>query len=99
MSAEPFDLAAHRNVRGMYTIEETIHHGNYLSTRQVEVYAITVQTVDAVLMSSAYCYGSWDNPENPDHRDHRRQALRQLVTDLRNGVTNRSVGWSTFRLL
>jgi hypothetical protein len=92
-------LPAAKNSRGMYVIEEVIHHGEYRSTRRVEVYDITAATVDGILMSSAYCYGSWQEPENPGHRDHRRGALKQLVSDLRHGVTNRAIGWSTFRLI
>ncbi|UOK18415.1 hypothetical protein SEA_BRUHMOMENT_99 [Arthrobacter phage BruhMoment] len=98
------DLAAaafreSKNERGMYVVEELIHHGNYRSTRRVEVYDVTASTMDGVLMSSAYCYGSWQNPENPDHTKHRRDALLQLVDDLRHLRTNRSIGWSTFRIL
>jgi hypothetical protein len=92
-------LPAAKNSRGMYVIEEVIHHGEYRSTRRVEVYDITTATIDGILMSSAYCYGSWQEPENPGHRDHRRGALKQLVSDLRHGVTNRAIGWSTFRLI
>lgn len=99
MSADGFDLPAHRNHRNMYTVEEFIHHGNYRSLRTVEVYDITVATVDGILMSSAYCYGSWQHPENPGHLEHRRAALKQLVADLKAGETNRAIGWSTFRLL
>lgn len=88
-----------RNQRGMYTIEEVIHHGDYRSTRHVEVYDINTVTVDAILQSSAYCYGSWRNPDNPDYAGHRRVALVQLVSDLNHGVTNRSIGWSTFRTI
>lgn len=92
-------LKAQRNDRGMFTIEEFIHHGDYRSTRRVEVYAINAVTVDAVIQSSAYCYGSWLNPENPDHKQVRNTKLHQLVEDLKAGRTNRDVGWSTFRLI
>lgn len=93
-----FKLSNHRNHRNMYTIEELIHHGNYRSLRTVEVYDLTPATVDAVLISSAYCYGSWLNAEAP-HTAHRRAALLELVQDLRHGRVNRSIGWSTFRLI
>lgn len=91
--------APKRNERGMYVIEEVIHHGDYRSARRVEVYSVNVVTVDAVLQSSAYAYGSWQHPENPDHTEVRRLQLRQLVSDLKHGLTNRSIGWSTFRLI
>jgi len=98
------DLAAaafreSKNGRGMYVVEEFIHHGNYRSTRRVEVYDVTASTMDGVLMSSAYCYGSWQNPEDERHTKHRRDALMQLVDDLRHLRTNRSIGWSTFRII
>lgn len=92
-------LAAARNSRGMYVIEEFIHHGDYRSTRRVEVYGINAVTVDCVIQSSAYYYGSWLHPENPDHKQARNTKLHQLVEDLRHGRTNRAVGWSTFRLI
>jgi hypothetical protein len=92
-------LPAAKNCRGMYVIEEFIHHGEYRSTRRVEVYDINAVTVDAVIQSSAYCYGSWLHPENPDHKQPRNTKLHQLVEDLRHGRTNRTVGWSTFRLI
>ena len=87
-----------KNERGNYTIEEVIHYGEYRHSRHVEVYDITVATIDGVLMSSAYCYGSWADAE-PQFAEHRRAALVQLVDDLRSGVTNRAIGWSTFRLI
>lgn len=93
-----FDLPSMRNHRNMFVIEEYIHHGNYRSRRTVEVYDINAVTVDAVLQSSAYCYGSWLHAEAP-HTEHRRAALHQLVEDLRHGRTNRAIGWSTFRLV
>lgn len=92
-------LPAARNSRGMYVIEESIHHGDYRSTRRVEVYGINAVTVDCIIQSSAYCYGSWLHPENPDHKQARNTKLHQLVEDLRHGRTNRTVGWSTFRLI
>lgn len=97
-SAPEWNLAAHKNERGMYTIEEFIHHGDYRSRRNVEVYAINETTVDAVLQSSAYCYGSWAHAA-PQHFTHRKTALAQLVDDLKHGRVNRSIGWSTFRLV
>lgn len=93
-----FDLNESRNERRMFTIEEFIHHGDYRSRRFVEVYDINPVTVDAVLQSSAYCYGSWAHAE-PPHTEVRRAHLHQLVDDLRHGRTNRAIGWSTFRLL
>lgn len=92
-------LQSRRNLRGMFVIEERIHHGEYRSVRRVEVYAINVLTVDGVLMSSAYGYGSWQNPENPAHTEVRRAKLRQLVEDLKAGRENRDIGWSTFKLV
>jgi hypothetical protein len=91
-------LPAAKNDRGMYVIEELIHHGEYRSTRRVEVYDITPVTVDALLISSAYCYGSWLDP-NAQHAAARRPKLFALVEDLRHGRVNRTVGWSTFRLI
>lgn len=92
-------LRGARNERGMFVIEEVIHHGDYRSVRRVEVYSINAVTVDAVIQSSAYAYGSWLNPDNPDHKQVRNIKLHQLVQDLRTGVTNRDIGWSTFRLI
>jgi len=83
----------------MFKIRETIHHGNYRSVRTVEVYAINTVTVDAVLQSSAYCYGSWQEPEQESHREYRRAALKGLVEDLKAGRVNRSIGWSTFEVI
>ena len=93
-----FKLADHRNHRNMYSIEESIHHGEYRSLRVVEVYDVNPVTVDAVLISSAYCYGSWLDPNGP-HSDVRRTHLFELVEDLRHGRTNRVIGRSTFRLV
>ena len=93
-----FKLTDQRNHRNMYSIEETIHHGEYRSTRTVEVYDINPVTVDAVLISSAYCYGSWLDPDGP-HSEVRRPKLFELVEDLKHGRTNRVIGWSTFRLV
>lgn len=92
-------LKACRNERGMYVIEETIHHGDYRSVRRVEVHAVNAVTVDAVIQSSAYAYGSWLNPENPDYKEVRNAKLHELVADLRALRVNRSVGWSTFRII
>jgi hypothetical protein len=82
----------------MYTVEEVIHHGDYRSTRRVEVYDITPSTIDGILMSSAYCYGSWARADAP-FAEHRAAVLKALVKDLRSGIENRAVGWSTFRLI
>lgn len=92
-------VAAARNERGMYVIEESIHHGDYRSTRRVEVYAINFVTVDAIIQSSAYGYGSWLHPANPDHTKARSAMLLDLVADLKSGRTNRNIGWSTFRTI
>lgn len=91
-------LKACRNERGMYVIEEFIHHGDYRSTRRVEVYALNETTVDAVIQSSAYCYDSWADRTSP-HYEARIIKLRALVEDLKALRTNRLVGWSTFRIL
>lgn len=91
-------LKACRNERGMYVIEESIHHGDYRSVRRVEVYDINAVTVDAVIVSSAYTYGSWLDPDSP-HATGRRPKLFDLVDDLRSLRTNRVIGWSTFRLI
>lgn len=91
------ELDAMRNQRGMFTIKEVIHHGEYYRVRYVEVHDINEVTVDAVLISSPYSYGSWRNAE-PAHHAVRRQMLDQLVRDLRTGQVNRSIGWSTFTL-
>lgn len=87
-----------RNERGMYTIEEVIHHGDYRTTRRVEVYSITETTVDAVLQSSAYCYGSWARADAP-YAEHRAAVLKALVADLNAGRPNMTIGWSTFRTI
>lgn len=86
-----------KNERGNYTIEEVIHHGEYRNTRRVEVYDITPVTVDAVLISSAYCYGSW--LDSDQYAEVRRAALATLVDDLKHGRVNRAIGWSTFRTI
>ena len=91
-------LPAAKNERNMYVIEESIHHGEYRSTRRVEVYDINPVTVDAIITSSAYCYGSWLDPNGP-YPETRRPKLFGLVEDLRHGITNRVIGWSTFRLI
>lgn len=94
---DPVQVPAEKNDRGMYVVEELIHHGNYRSLRRVEVYDLNEVTVDAILQSSAYCYGSWR--EQGQFAEHRQAALKQLVSDLKRGRVNRSVGWSTFRAL
>lgn len=91
-------LKACRNERGMYVIEEFIHHGDYRSKRRVEVFAINMLTVDAVIQSSAYDYGSW-NDRSSEHYEARSTKLRLIVEDLKALRTNRMVGWSTFRIL
>lgn len=91
-------LKACRNERGMYVIEEFIHHGDYRSTRRVEVFALNAVTVDAVIQSSAYGYGSWMD-EHSEHYGARSVKLRALVEDLKALRTNRTIGWSTFRIL
>lgn len=73
-------------------IRETIHHGDYRNVRTVEVWEINPVTVDAVLQSSAYCYGSFANADG-------RQMLLDLVDDLRAGRINRAIGWSTFEVV
>jgi hypothetical protein len=78
----------------MIRIEEVIHHGDYRSRRVVEVYAINAVTVDAVLTSSAYCYSSKLNGS-----EKAQQMLAGLVEDLKAGRENRSIGWSTFRVI
>jgi hypothetical protein len=99
----PHDLPAAtpiKNDAGMYPVEEIIHHGDYYSRRVVEVYALNETTVDAIIQSSAYCYGSWANAEGADDlKSHRRELLKRLVQDLKEGRVNRSIGWSTFRVL
>lgn len=78
----------------MFQIEEVIHHGQYRSRRVVEVYDINEVTVDAILQSSAYCYGSMRNGS-----ERQQELLAELVEDLKTGYENRSIGWSTFKLL
>jgi hypothetical protein len=74
-------------------IRETIHHGDYRNVRTVEVYAVNKVTVDAVLQSSAYCYGTFTDT------DRHREMLAELVEDLKAGRVNRSIGWSTFEVV
>lgn len=88
--------APQKNRRGMFTIEEVAHHGDYRSVRRVEVYAINAVTVDAIIQSSVYAYGSWLHPENPEYKKVRNTQLHQLVEDLKAGRENRDIGWSTF---
>lgn len=95
---DPPQFPAQKNAGGMYAVQEVIHHGDYRSSRLVEVYDLNETTVDAILQSSAYCYGSWANAE-PQFHEHRAAALKNLVEDLKQGRVNRSIGWSTFRVL
>lgn len=91
-------LKACRNERGMYVIEEFIHHGDYRSKRRVEVYEVNRDTVNAVIESSAYCYGSFK--KNNSWADvTRNEILDALVQDLRALRTNRTISWSTFRII
>lgn len=92
------NLRGMKNERGMYVIEETIHHGDYRSVRRVEVFAITPLTMNCIIMSSAYCYGDWLDPASP-HAKVRLQHLADLVEDLKALRENRSIGWSTFKLI
>jgi hypothetical protein len=97
---DPPQALARKNDRGMYVVQELIHHGNYRSLRRVEVYELNEVTVDAILQSSAYCYGSFAGPqENPLYTAPRNAHLKHLVSDLKRGRVNRSIGWSTFRVL
>lgn len=91
------NLRGMKNERGMYVIEETIHHGDYRSIRRVEVDHLDQVTVNAVLMSSPYRYGDWLGGNTEVHR--RRAMLDALVEDLRHLRENRSIGWSTFKLI
>lgn len=95
---DPPAAPAEKNERDMYAVEELIHHGNYISRRTVEVYALNEVTVDAIIQSSAYCYGSWKNPD-VTYESLRPSHLEHLVQDLKEGRVNRSIGWSTFRVL
>lgn len=68
----------------MITITETIHHGNYRSTRVMQVPVINSTTVRALLMSSPYCYTETSETRVNIVRD-------ELAT------SNRAEhGWSTF---
>lgn len=72
-------------------IREKIHHGNYRHERVVEVYALNAVTVDAVVQSSAYCYGSLS--EGPQ-----KARLDALVADLKAGKVAQ-LGWSDFEVI
>lgn len=72
-------------------IREKIHHGNYRNERVVEVFAINAVTVDAIVQSSAYCYGSLSN-------DAERARLDALVADLKAGRVAQ-LGWSDFEVI
>lgn len=92
-------LKAWRNERDMFVVEERIHHGDYRSTRRMEVRSIDAVTVDAVLQSSPYCYGSYLRPDNPAHTEVRRAKVHEMVADLIAGREHRNIGWSTFRII
>ena len=77
-----------KNERGMYVVEEVIHHGDYRSVRRVEVYALTKQTIDGILISSAYGY-----------EGIAEKYRERMLLDLQEGHVNRTIGWSTFRVL
>lgn len=88
-------LKACRNDRGMYVIEEAIHHGDYRSVRRCEFHDITALTVNTMLISSPYSYGDWLDPAAP-HAVVRRPKVFELVADLRALRPHRGIGWSTF---
>lgn len=98
---ERAELEAMKNHRGMFTIKEVIHHGEYYRVRYVEVHSIDATTINAVLMSSPYSYGDWLGGKHTDLKvkEARRGHLDQLVEDLRQRRENRSIGWSTFCLV
>jgi hypothetical protein len=77
-----------KNERGMYVVEEVIHHGDYRSVRRVEVYELNKRTIDGILMSSAYGYGGVAE-----------KYRERMLLDLQEGHVNRTIGWSTFRVL
>lgn len=70
----------------MITITETIHHGNYRSTRIMQVTTINQITVKALLTSSPYCY------THPSE-----SALVGIVRDLQS-TGKAEFGWSDFTL-
>lgn len=72
-------------------VRETIHHGNYRNVRVMEVYALNAVTVDALVQSSAYCYGSLT--EGPQ-----RARLEALVAALKAGRVAQ-IGWSDFEVI
>lgn len=89
-------LAPLRNHRGMFVVQETIHHGDVFIQRRMEVPRLDPMIAAALVMSSPYNYGDWF--AGPDVMDVRTEKLRTLVDDLRNFRRNRSIGWSTFNL-
>lgn len=72
-------------------IREKIHHGNYRHERVVEVYAINNVTVDAVVQSSAYCYGTLSTGAG-------QARLEALVAALKAGKVAQ-LGWSDFEVI
>lgn len=80
---------AWRNERGMFVVEERIHHGDYRVERRIEVHEITPATVDGILMSSPYSYGP------SVHAD----LFTEMIMSLRIGRDYAGIGWSTFRLI
>lgn len=72
-------------------IREKIHHGHYRHERVVEVWTINSVTVDAILQSSAYCYGSLAN-------DAEQARLDALVADLKAGRVAQ-IGWSDLEVI
>lgn len=81
-----------KNGRDMYVVEEHIHHGQYNKRRRVEVYQINVITLDSIIRSSGYVYGTQlDTPAGTER-------LKQMVHDLKHGRTV-EYGWSTFRAI
>jgi hypothetical protein len=75
----------------MFKIQETISHGDYRSVRVMEVYAINGVTVDALVQSSAYCYGSLAN-------DKDQNKLDAIVDGLKSGKRV-ALGWSDFKVI
>lgn len=73
-------------------IQEKIHHGDYINVRVVEVHAINRNTVDGILISSAYCYGSYQGSVREQKR------LDDLIEDLKAGEKG-YIGWSTFEVI
>lgn len=72
-------------------VREKIHHGHYRSERVVEVYTLNAVTVDAIVQSSAYCYGTLS--EGPQ-----KARLDALVATLKEGKVAQ-LGWSDFEVI